>query len=315
VSLGNSNKVEVLGNAGPVLNVLRTIKVEGTAMGEALTTDGDYLVVADGAGASVISVHTAIGRGLHPVVRQLTAPGLTGAAQVAVSPNSYYAFVLYPAQNELAVFNLSSAENPGFHGKLLVRTISIPQPDSIAVWGDWLYVVSRGTQSGSGSGALSALSLPAAVQSQGSVPRHTAPAGCSPDAVITSADGTTVWVTAKDSNELLGYSAARLSKHPLTALITKVRVGPTPVGLTLINNGPYILVSDPQVSFAVPGVPGIDVVSMAKALAGQPALLGFLPHVGRPGAVVSIDHGTRLLIASYGGPDEVLLVTPTPRLP
>ncbi len=69
-------------------------------------------------------------------------------------------------------------------------------------------------------------------------------AGCSPVRVITSANGRVVWVTARGSNAVLGFSAARLLTRPRHALVAHVQVGAAPVGLALVDNGIRLVVAD-----------------------------------------------------------------------
>jgi DNA-binding beta-propeller fold protein YncE len=60
--------------------------------------------------------------------------------------------------------------------------------------------------------------------------RATVPAGCSPVRVVVSADGRTVWVTARESDDLLAFSAGSLLNDPSHALLAVVPVGEAPVG-------------------------------------------------------------------------------------
>jgi DNA-binding beta-propeller fold protein YncE len=69
-------------------------------------------------------------------------------------------------------------------------------------------------------------------------------AGCQPVRVITTADGTLVWVTARASDDLLCFSAARLRSDPAHPLVAVVRVGEAPVGLTAARGGALIVVAD-----------------------------------------------------------------------
>lgn len=69
------------------------------------------------------------------------------------------------------------------------------------------------------------------------------PADCSPVRVVVSADGSTVWVTARESDLLLAFSAARLIEDPAHALLAAVRVGEAPVGLALVDGGRWIVVA------------------------------------------------------------------------
>src|SRR6202021_2090619 len=102
----------------------------------------------------------------------------------------------------------------------------------------------------------------------------TVDAGFQPVRVITSADGAQVWVTARASDDLLCFSAARLLSAPAKALVAVVRVGGAPVGLMAVGGG-ALIVGPASNRFGAAGAPSdLDVVSVGDALAGRPAVLG-----------------------------------------
>ena len=102
----------------------------------------------------------------------------------------------------------------------------------------------------------------------------TAPAGCDPGRVITTSGGSTVWVTARASNALLAFSAARLRSDPGRALIANVRVGQAPIGLTALPGGRRLLVANSGMRQGHPA--SLAVIDEAAALAGRPALVGLI---------------------------------------
>jgi hypothetical protein len=63
------------------------------ALGEALTPDGRYLLVAGNHGALVISVARAESGAAHPVLGTLSDPYASGGIEVTVSRDGRYAFV------------------------------------------------------------------------------------------------------------------------------------------------------------------------------------------------------------------------------
>jgi len=99
-------------------------------------------------------------------------------------------------------------------------------------------------------------------------------AGCDPVRVITSADGRQVWVTARESDDLLCFSAAALQTDPARVLVATVRVGEAPVGLMLVKNGSLIVVADSN-RFGAPGANSslsvVDVAASARPRRAPPA--------------------------------------------
>jgi DNA-binding beta-propeller fold protein YncE len=127
----------------------------------------------------------------------------------------------------------------------------------------------------------------------------TVDAGCSPVRVITSADGGVVWVTARGSDRLLGFSAARLRTDPARSLIASVEVGEAPVGLALVDGGSRIVVADSNRFSAAGASSSLAVVGAAAALAGRPGLLGYLPAGGFPREMALEPGGRTLLVSNF----------------
>jgi len=93
-------------------------------------------------------------------------------------------------------------------------------------------------------------------------------AGCQPVRVITSADGSKVWVTARASDDLLCFPTARLVSDPAHALVAIVRVVEAPVRLAAVHGGSLIVVADSSRFGALYANSDLDVVNVAVAVAG-----------------------------------------------
>ncbi len=284
--------VEVLRAAGPLsLKLVRAIPVPagtpgpaaGLALGEAITPDGRYLLAAAGDGAVVISVARAERGASGAVLGTLHAPGGAGAIEVAVSRDGRYAFVSEEDTQRAAVFNLAEALASGFGARDYVGAIPLglaPVGLAVSPDGRWLYATSEvrapAAPAGDSPGTLTVISLRRAETTPAASVVATVNAGCQPVRVTTSADGSEVWVTARASDDLLCFSAARLRSAPARALIAAVRVGEAPVGLAAVQGGRLIIVADSN-RFGVSGASSdLDVVSVAAALRGRPAVIGHI---------------------------------------
>jgi DNA-binding beta-propeller fold protein YncE len=127
----------------------------------------------------------------------------------------------------------------------------------------------------------------------------TVAAGCSPVRVITSSDGVVVWVTARGSNALLGFSAAKLLSDPKHALLARVQVGAAPVGLIEIDHGRRSVVANSN-RFGGPRASGtLSVVDTVAALARRPAVLGLIPAGSFPRQLALEPGGKVLLVTNY----------------
>ena len=293
------NSVTVLRNsAGLAPAVLRTIGVHGASKGIAITPDGRFAIAAAGSGAAVISVAAAENGLPDPVAGLLTSPNGSGAVEVLISPDGRFVFVTLQNSAEMAVFNLAAALTRGFGSSDFVGYVALAaQPVGMRTDGTWLYVVSL-------AGELAVLNLSRAeTDPAGSVVR-TVRAGCGSARVLVSGNGKVVWVTARQSDALLGFSALELRTDPSHALIARVMVGERPLGETLIDHGTRILVADSNLNHLAGAHSNLAVVSTARALGGKPALLGYLP-VGPVPRQFALEPGGRVVLVTVQGADRL----------
>jgi DNA-binding beta-propeller fold protein YncE len=260
-------------------SLARSIAVDGTPRGEVITPDGRYLLAADGSGAVVINVAMAEHGGPNPIAGSLSSPG-SGGDQVRVSPDGRFAFVTMQNSNALAVFDLRAAIASGFSSSHFVGTVPLglgPVGLSVSPDGRWLYATTQKRSQNSQQGGLSVIDVRQAETAPGAALKATVSAGCVPIRVITTSAGQYVWVTARDSNTLLAFSAAKLLSDPRHALIARVRVGQGPIGLSPASQGNRIIVADSNLRTRHGATANLAVVDTSAALAGRPALLGVIP--------------------------------------
>jgi DNA-binding beta-propeller fold protein YncE len=319
VALTGSGSVGVFGIRGArVPSLVRQVSTGVQPVGEALTPGGRYLLAADGEnGAVVINVRRAESGQPGAVLGVLggqpsAAPGEParirlpdGAIEVAVSPDGRFAFVSLEDSASIAVYDLHQALTDGFGAADLVGMIPVGQaPVGMAVSPDgrWLYVTSEIAADAADvgrQGSLTVISLARAESDPAASVAVTVDAGCNPVRVITSAGGSVVWVTARGSDRLLGFSAARLRTDPAHALVASVGVGEAPVDLELVDHGSKIVVADSNRFNAAGATSGLCVVDVAAALAGRPALIGYLPAGGFPREMALEPAGRTLLVTNF----------------
>jgi DNA-binding beta-propeller fold protein YncE len=306
VSMPSTGSVGVFRIGRPALpSLVRQVGTSGQPLGEALTPGGRYLLAADGAdGAVVINVSRAESGGAHALAGTLGSGSADGAIEVAVSPDDRFAFVSLEDLASIAVYNLQRGLAEGFSAPDLVGMIPVGMaPVGLAVSPDgrWLYATSELARGASryGQGTLTVISLDRAETDPAGSVVSTVDAGCSPVRVITSADGGVVWVTARESDRLLGFAAARLRTDPARSLIASVQVGEAPVGLALAAGGTRIVVADSDRFDAPSEESSLAVVSVPAALAGRPALTGYLPAGGFPRQMALEPGGQTLLVTNF----------------
>jgi len=300
-----NSAVEVLSNRSPAPVADRQLSVPGTAQGEQLTSDGRYLLVADGTGAVVIDVARAEDGAAGAVLGTLSSPAGRGAVEVAVSPDNRFAFVTLELSDSLAVFDLAKALASGFGPADFVGTVPLgTAPVGLAVSPDgrWIYATSEsalGAAAARAAGTVTVIGLRQAETRPADAVTGTVPAGCSPVRVVTSADGKVVWVTARGSDAVLGFSAAALRTDPRHALLTQVQVGEAPVGLALSGDGQRLVVADSDRFSATGATANLAVVNVSAALARRPALLGLIPAGAFPREMTVIPRTDTLLVTDY----------------
>ena len=316
VTLGNSIAVLTDGSAlAPT--VAHVFSVPGAQRGMALTHDGLFLVAAVNSGASVINVTAAEQGSKNPVVGTLTSSFGNEAVEVAISPDDRFAFVTLQGGASMVVFNLQRALSEGFGPADVVGKVSLgQQPVGMAISPDnrWLYVTSmtRARTQNAAPGTVIVVDLQRAETTPASALVSTAAAGCNPVRVVTSADGSQVWVTSRESDTLLGFSAAALRTSPGHALIAKVNVGAAPIALIMVRGGSRMLVADTNLHGEHGAASNVAVISTPAALSGGHAVLGvFSAGLGREFALAP-DGKTVLLTDNNAGRLQAIDVTSLP---
>ena len=274
--------------------------------GMALTPDGRYLVAATGTGAAVLDVRRAE-QGSAVTDARLTDPTVPvrtgGAIQVVPSPNGRYVFVTLEFAGEIAVFDLRAALRGGraFLGKIRLGTSPIGM--AISPDGRWLYAaseVARGlVPTAPADGALTVIDVHRAERDPAGSIVASASAGCAPLRPTVSADGRVVWVSVRDSDAVLAFSASRLRTAPRRAALAAVRVGAAPVGLALVDNDRRLIVADSDQFNVKDSTAGLAVIDPAHALAGSPALIGEIRSGRFPRELSLEPDGDTMLATNY----------------
>lgn len=325
-----SNEKWDLAGIGPNVGVVRITPAGGrvtrliklpagdSARGAGLTPDGKYLLVANlKLGADVIDVARAVQGKPGALLGTLQVPApAKGAFEVAFSGDGKFAFVTMAGEKEVAVFNLGLALSAGFGpadyvgaAPVGVTTVGIAaSPDH-----QWIYATSEISVPGGSRGLLTTISVAKAETDPADSVVSNVDAGCRPVRVAVTPDGKTVWVTARQSNAIVAFSARKLVTDPRHALLAWVRVGVQPIGIAAVNCGADIAVADSHRFKAKFGEPNIGIVSVHAALTGQPAIVGYIRSGLVPRELAVAQNGKSLLVGNYGsGQLETVNLTQLP---
>ena len=320
VFVSDSRGVTVLraAPAGGSPSVVRSVPLPGgqQGLGEALTPDGRYLLVAATSETAVLDVARLESGSGQAVAGSLPAPG--GAIEVATSADGRFVFTSLEAAGAVEVSDLARALSAGFRaGGVTVGRIpaaGAPVGEAVSPDGRWLYVTSEVTglpsaQRGPGTrrgcpgdpdslpGVVRAVGIGAAEHDPPTAVRATAGAGASPVRVVLSPGARVAWVTARGSDALLGFATSRLTAGRL-ALIADVRVGSAPVGVVLVDGGRLAVVADSN-RFTGRGAQWLSVVSVQDALHGRPALVGQVRAGSFPRQFAASPDGRTLYVTNF----------------
>jgi serine/threonine protein kinase/DNA-binding beta-propeller fold protein YncE len=275
-----------------------------------VTADGKYLLVASDNGIKVLDATAAENGASTAILGTLQVPGLTKygrAIGVAATPDDKFAFVSLQFRDEVGVFNLGKAIRAQFNPSqdYYVGSLNVgAQPVGLTMSNDGTTLYATAFVGNSAvPGILSVVDVgratnPATI-ARAVVSKVTT--GCFPARVALSQDGQTVWVTSRESNYLLGYSAAALRSRPSRALVAEVHVGSEPVGLALVDGGKRIVVTDTNNITTPPQAGNLAVVDTAAALSRKPALVGYIPSAPTPHEMVLSPDGRILYVTNYAG--------------
>jgi DNA-binding beta-propeller fold protein YncE len=286
----------------PVRTVTLPTSLSHAAFGMALTQNG-LLLVATYSATAVLSVRALENGGRDPVLGVLRDAG-SGQFEVAVSGDDRYVFVTDEITGGLSVFDLATALQHGFSAAGVAVGIVPLAFGAVGVAlspdGARLYVTNYDHAALGGQIWVVDTARAEAGAGRAAVLAHAA-AGCEPVRVAVSPNGRTVWVTAQESNALLGFSAAGLLSDPSRALRAVVRTGSEPTGLLLVDDGRLALVGNSNRYLTQEGTAPqtVSIISTTSALARQPALVGAVP-AGLFPRDLSLDQAAgQVLLANY----------------
>ena len=282
-------------------------------IGLAASPNGRDLVAAGGSGATVLSLVRMEQPSSPPSswARGTLSSDGRDAIEAVVSPDDSTTFVTLEGSHEMAVFNLSRAERSGFGPPDLVGYVPLGQlPVGMAISpnGHYLYVTSETATPTEREGTLTTIDLRRAEQEPSHSIISTVWAGCGPVRVVAS--GASVYVTARESDQVLQFSATDLASHAATALTAHVEVGAAPVGLSLVDHDRLLVVSDSN-RFGLGATSNLAVVSTNDT--ASLGLLGYVKAGGFPRDMAVSGDGKNLVVSNYGsGQVEDVLVATLP---
>lgn len=324
-----SGDVLVYSLAGSAPRLLRTIRVPQGAAGCSVTKDGRLVLIANGrAGDTVLNAARAETGASHSVLGTLAPPpgkatSSFGAIETASSANGHFVFVTVEDSAQVAVYDIGSTSTPNLTTTAYVGAVSVGEaPVGIALSpnGQGLYVTSEvdthlridhnGTQP---DGSLSMINLTRAETDPAQAASTAVDAGNQPVRVVVSPSGSVVWVTARGSDRVLGFSTRELHQDPQHALIASVKVGTAPVGIAEFDHGSRLIVADSDRFKAKGAHAALTIIDTASALLHHPEpVISTLPAAAFPRDIAVIDTDKLALVPNFGSHQLETVSLPTP---
>jgi DNA-binding beta-propeller fold protein YncE len=327
---GTANGIAILRRVGAQVSLVGVVPLRGSPSGLALTADGNLLLVANGDGVAFVDAQRAVSDPAHAVLGYLRDGSNPGTIEVVLSSDERYAFATDENAGTVSVLAVQQARSAGVDARDLLGQVSVdlgPVGIALSPDGRLLYVTSEARRPAIGvtafpiivasaiglikpAGTLSVLDVAQVertpLQTQRVVLARVT-AGCAPVRVAVSPDGQTVWVTARASNALLAFRAARLQTDPSHALLASVRTGALPVGVVLADAGRIAVVGNSNRAVAGEAPQSLSLVDTAASLASRPALLGAVQVGAFPRDLTLTSDGRLLLVANASSASLTLI--------
>jgi len=243
--------IAVVQRSGAGYALGRVVPLPLAATGLALTHDGNLLIAAAGAEVYFLDVSA----NAVTVVGFVSDGASAGSIWASVTADDRWLFVCDETAGQLTVIDLNRARSSGFSQASILGTILVGAEPTAMVFspdGVWAYTTVQTvskvldwpiacTQEGTTDPALvnpqgavvvfnvalAASNPSVAVTSTGQF----VPAGCSPVRLALSPDALTLYVTARNSNQVLALDPAKFATDPMNALTGAAPVGVAPVPL------------------------------------------------------------------------------------
>lgn len=289
---GGGGAVFVYAGDGAGGRTVATVYLGGLApFGMALSDHGRVLLVSVDQGIAVIDVEKAERGAIGAVVAQGYGSG-SGGIEVVPTPDGRFAFESMEGSRQVDIFRLSGERRPQFVGA--ARVGALPVGIAFSPDGKTAYVTSEEAHISDPNslGTLSVLRVAVAERHPAASVERSVVAGCAPVRVVVSPDGGTVWLTARQSDAVLGFSANALASGA-SALVADVEIGQAPVGLALFDGGQRMLVADSNRFGA--GNSSLAVLDLTRSA----TLMGYVHAHGFPRQMTLEPGGREIDVTNY----------------
>lgn len=264
-----------------------------------------------------------VGRAADPVLGYIKDGEFPGSVYVNTTADDRLLFVSDESEESVTVIDLAKARAEGFKETAIVGRVPVgraPIALTFSPDGRRLYTTSQiapesykwpveckpeGADPATATprypqGAIIVVDVERARTDPANSVAAKVPAGCSPVRLAITPGGERVFVTARNSNALLGFDTSKFADDPMHALVGSVPVGTSPVGVAVANDGKLVLVTNSN-RFAKDrnARQTMTVIDAAKVGEGAAAVLGSVPGGSFPREFGVSPDGRTLFVANY----------------
>jgi DNA-binding beta-propeller fold protein YncE len=302
--------------------VSRVLTLEGSPYGMVLTHDGSLLIVAADDRVAFVDTRALIAGSSAAVLGYLVDAPLAGRFYANVTRDDRWLFVSDESERSISVVDLVRARASHFAASSVIGRIPTGRaPIALAFSPDdrLLYTT---TQEAPGSfgwpadcrapgsdtsrfqskyprGVIAVIDVAKATRDPANSVISAVAAGCNPVRLATSPDGAIAYVTARTDNELLAFDTRKLLSNSTHALIGRVPVGSTPVGVITLKDGDWVAVTNSNRFAASSAPPSMTLIDARRFSEGKAAILGTLPTGAFPRELSVTRDGRTLLLTNF----------------
>ena len=302
--------------------VVRTVQLEGSPHGMALTRDGRLLVVASDDRVAFVDVQQLISGRATPVLGYMTDAPLAGRIYANITPDDRWLFLSDESTRAISVVDLTRARQGGFSSQAVVGQIPVGRaPVALTFSPDYklLYTTSQIAPSEFGwpavcrapgsdtlrqpapyaKGAVLVIDVARATTNPTRAVVGAVEAGCNPVRLVLSPLGDVAYVTARTDNSLLAFDTGKMLTDTAHALLGRVPVGDTPIGVAVVRDGGWIIVTNSNRFAASRASPTLTLIDASRIQRGSDAVLGTIPTGAFPRELRVTRDGRTLVLTNY----------------
>ncbi len=322
VSLADTSSIAVIERGAGRLSLKRVVPVNAPATGLALTHDGTLLIAA--AQKEVVFLDVArLTAGGEAVLGSFSDGEGSGSIYANVTADDKTLFVSEERARAITVIDLERARKNGFKSDAIIGRIPVgnaPIALTFSLDGKWLYTTSQGalpdwnwpkacTREGRGSpdivnpeGAVIVVDVEKAKADPAGAVVSRVPAGCSPVRLAMSAKGDRLYVTARNSNSVIGFDSTKLVGDAAHARLGVVPVGTSPVPVAVVGatGNEKILAGNSNRFADAQAGQSLTVIDAARIADGAAAVAGTIPAGGFPREMRLSSDGHTLFLTNFG---------------